>query len=63
MVKYNAVIPQSGDPVNEADGTAIVPSPPSSDGAALFPQGQEDVRAGAGPNRMAIRRPPLTSTP
>ena len=22
--KYNSVIPQSGDPVNEADGTAFV---------------------------------------
>ena len=38
--KYNAVIPQSDDPVNEADGTALVPSPPSSAGAALFPQGE-----------------------
>ena len=38
--KYNAVIPQSDDPVNEADEGALVPSPPNSAGAALFPQGQ-----------------------
>lgn len=38
--KYNAVIPQSGDPVNEADQAALAPSPPSSAGAALFPQGE-----------------------
>ena len=38
--KYNAVIPQSGDPVNEADEAALAPSPPSSAGVALFPQGE-----------------------